>query len=568
MAEAPVDIRGFKGLNYREPPGMVQDDELVKCINLNVGRAGELTKRTGFSLLHNGSTLGSRDVKLLGTYQTADYSQLIAHTSNDKLWYSENGADWEPVATDVVEYAYNDLIAEFGFEDADVDIGGIEEITWGDGGLGCNDGGGVHTPALTDGYRILFENTATSTYYYYTGRLGSLPFRCDDPTWSNTDFTAEVGLQILIPIFLAAEFAVQYVNKLYIVSDVGIYEWNGSILSETSPSPEGSFCTVYKDRLFVLSSDATENSRLYFSAIAAFETWPSTNFFDVSPGDGDFIVACAVIHDLLIIFKTETTWALYVQGSPENWVLRNINPEIGCISKYTPREIEGFLFFVGVRGIYKTDGNIFENISESIEPLFDDRVVNLTTVNIDGASWWGGRYIVLLHPNPSTYRYLVYHLRTGGWTEWEIADDARPSFFIEVNSATPSKGLYAGNSTGSGKVYRHGDGAFTDAGVDYDCSFKTKDFDFDLPALMKRGKWMGIDVNAKGTVDISYEVEQESLENRIFSGTEKRRMHKVSGPGYFRVWSLEISNFSNADFIFYVATLWLHRKRSVIRENT
>jgi hypothetical protein len=471
VSDTPVDIRAFKGLNLREPAGMVQDDELVECVNLNVGRAGELTKRTGFDRLHNGTAFGNVDVKLLGTYQTADHSQILAATSDEKLWYSEDGATW-----------------------TEIDIGA-------------------------------------------------------------TAFEVQYG--------------VQYVNKFYMVSEEGVHEWDGTTFSETDASaPEGDFCTVYKDRLFVLSTTATNNSRLYFSAIADFTSWPSTNFIDVKPGDGDFLVTCSVIHDLLIIFKTGTTWALYVQGPPENWTLRNTNPEIGCVSKYTPREIEGFLYFVGSRGVYKTDGNVFEDISESIEPVFRDRIVNLTTVNIDASAWWQDRFIVLVHPDPSTYRYLVYHLRTGGWTEWEIAGGNIPAYFLEIDSATPSKGLYAGNKNGTGRVFRHGGGAFTDGGTDFTCKLKTKDFDFALPSIMKRGKWMGIDVDCDDTVDVTYTVDSEELAANTFSATGKRRIHKVPGPGYFRVWALEISNVSNTDFTFYAATLWMHRKRTVIKENT
>ena len=468
MSEVPVVIQGFKGINLREPAGMVQDDELVTCENFNIGRAGELTKRTGFAQLHNGNTLGLSDVRLLGHFLTPTLSQIIAATDSD-IWSSPNGADWT--------------------------------------------------------------------------KLNASP--------------------------IVAKAAVQYVNTMYIATDAGIYSWDGTTLALIADSPVGTFCLVYKDRLYVLSTTATNNSRLYFSAIADFETWPSTNFLDINPGDGDFLTSCAIIQDLLLIFKTGTSWALYVQGAPQNWVLRNINPEIGCISSQTPREIEGFLFFVGTRGIYKTDGNIFEDISESIEPLFRERIVNLTTVNIDAASWWEDRFIVLLHPTPSVFRYLVYHLRTGGWTEWVPAGDIRPSAFLEINSASPTKGLYTGNSNTDGKIYRHGDGALTDKGVSYTCKFKTKDFDFTLPSLMKRGKWLGIDVHAgTGNIAVRHTVDSEDLAALSFPGGSARRLHKVEGPGYFRVWAVEMEYLGSKEFTFYSTTLWMHQKRSTIKAAT
>jgi hypothetical protein len=468
MPEIPVVIQGFKGINLREPPGMVQDDELVTCNNLNIGRAGELTKRKGFVRLHNGSVLGQTDVIMLGQYETAEFSQLLCITSNNELYRSNNGSTWTLIDDDV-------------------------------------------------------------------------------------------------PI----KHGVQYVNKFYMASDDGVYVWDGTDLELIEDTPEGNFCLVYKDRLYVLSSKSENNSRLYFSAIADFEEWPSTNFLDVRPGDGDFLVTCAIIQDLLLIFKSETTWALYVQGAPQNWVLRNVNPEIGCISKHTPREIEGFLYFVGSRGIYKTDGNIFEDISESIEPIFRERIVNQTTVNIDSASWWEDRYIVLLHPNPSTFRYFVFHLRTEGWTEWVPNAGVRPYTFTEVVSATPAKGLYCGSKDSSGRVFRHGDDTFLDSGQSYPCKFRTKDFDFSLPSMMKRGKWIGLDVHVTGTNSyIQHKVDEEYMgQVPVESGTG-RRLYKLLGPGYFRIWNMEMFHQSSQPFTFYSTTLWMHRKRSTIKAYT
>lgn len=483
-SDVPVDVRGFKGLNLREPPGMIQDDELSVCKNLNIGRAGELTKRTGFDRLHDGATLGNSEVKLLGHYLTSTHSQLISFPG-DAPYHSTDGANWTKMTLDITP--------------SDVSRGGTQ-------------------------------------------------------------------------------WAVQYTNQMHIItSGGGIFTWNGTNVI-TSPnrntsgtingSPNGTFGAVYKDRLFVLNSEGTNNSRLYFSDVADFTRWPSTNFIDVSPGDGDFLVAVAVIHDLLIIFKTKTTWALYVQGAPQNWILRNVNPEIGCISKYTPREIEGFLYFVGARGIYKTDGNIFEDISSSIEPIFRDRTVNLTTVNKDTAAWWEDRYIVLLHPDPSTYTYMVYHLRTGGWTEWEFTNTIQPNTFLEVNTAAPQKGLYAGSSLSDGRIYRHGGGAFTDAGNEYSCEFETKYFDFTLPSLMKRGKWIGVDIDCSGPVNLIHETDNVEHNALSVTGLGSRFIYKAKGPGYFRTWRFRLRHTSNNDLIFYGMTCWLHQKRSVIKAHT
>lgn len=469
VAEAPIDVRSFKGLNLREPEGMIQDDELSECINLNIGRAGELVKRTGFALLHDAQTLGLNQVRLIGHFLTDAYSQLIAQAGSN-LYYSNDGATW----------------------------------------------------TLIGAYTV--------------------------------------------------EFGVQYSGKFYMCRAADtVLQWDGTTITAITGSPTGTFCTVYKDRLYVLNSKATGNqsSRLYFSAIADFSStgWPSTNFVDVRPGDGDVLIACAVIHDLLLVFKTHSTWGLYVQGLPDNWILRNTNPEIGCISKYTPREIEGFLYFVGVRGAYKTDGNIYTDIGESINPLFRDRIVNQTTINIDVASWWDDRYILLLHPDPSTNRYFVHHLRTGGWTEW-VPQGIVPAFFLEVNTAAPAKGLYCGDLNPTGRVFRYGGGAYTDAGVVFTATFSTKAFDFGFAHSLKRGKWMTLEFDGAGQVRLTHIADLNAQVDKVAQGVGSRHAYRLGGPGFFRVWKMKVSEISNGAFTFYGSTLWMSKKRPVVKAAT
>lgn len=466
MTDIPVDIRGFKGVNLREPAGMIQDDELSSCINFDIGRAGELVKRTGFTIMHNGQTAGSNPTKLIGHLLTSTHSKIIIQAGT-KIYYSENGSDLVEIGT------------------------------------------------------------------------------------------------------FSVEFGVQYANKFYMVRKSGtVLEYDGVTVTAITGSPSGTFCTVYKDRLFVLSSEGANSSRLYFSSVANFSAtgWPSTNFIDVRPGDGDFLTCCAVIHDILIVFKGRTTWALYVQGSPENWILRNQNPEIGCISKYTPREIEGFLFFVGARGVYKTDGNIFEDIAENIKPVFEDRIVNITNANIDTAAWWDDKYKLLFNPTPSTQRYFIYHLRTGGWTEWEIAGGLQPATFLEINTASPEKGLYAGDLTSTGKIYRFGGGAYTDAGINYTCVAETKEFDFSLPSRMKRGKLIYVDSSGQGSVEgISFIDTVEEAANQ-FAGLARRALHKLTGPGFFRIWKFKFAITSDGPFVLYGVTLYVQKGRSVVHQ--
>lgn len=510
--EVPVIIQKFTGINIREPAASIDDSELAECVNFNIGRSGEVEKRTGFNRIYNSpvstptaTELGDRIVFLIGHYQTPTVSQLLATsintaTNEQRLYYSTGGSAW-----------------------------------------------------------------------VYIG-----------------DYRVEHGAQ--------------YADKFYMVRADGVLlEWNGSAITAIAGSPAGTFCIVSRDRLFVLNTKAAGllPSRLYFSNPGDFSTagWPGTNFIDVNQGDGDFLVACALIQDLLIVFKGTSVWTLYIQGSPADWTLRSTNSRLGCISKNTVEEFEGFLYFAGARGIYRTDGITFNIVSDDIEPIFRNRPISLNQVNQDSACFYEDRYICLIRYNADPFnRYMIYNVRTKGWSEWKPAMDGAdrlsPAWFVVVKGESPLAGVYCGCFSSLGNVYRYGEGIYQDAGISYECSFATKDFDMGQPSLMKRGKWLSVDLENAGNINWTHVVDgvPELVVTNIETGSAKwgdpvarwddsfytwgggalvrRSSYKLQGPGYFRSWQLKFSTTHAQRTVFYSATLMMHMKRKLIKSVT
>jgi hypothetical protein len=477
MAEVILPIRAFKGLNIREPAPVIDDHELSECINFDLGRAGELTRRTGWEKLHGGLTLGSNQVSIIGHFRTPTFSQLIARAGSS-VYYSADGITW-----------------------AIMTANGTMDVEW-----GC-----------------------------------------------------------------------QYGDKFYMVRKTGtILEWAGSgTPTAITGTPSGTFCIIHKDRMFVINTNGSGNvaSTIYFSLagpanIPVQAGWVSTNNFLIQPGDGDWLIALAIVNDVLVMFKGSTTWGLYVQGSSSvDWIIRNLSPRIGCISKYTPREIEGAIYFVSSTGIYKTDGTSFVDISEAIAPILRGRVLTLTNLNVDSAAWWEDKYIVLLQPDPATAVYYVFHLRAGGWTEWEFSGSVQPFAFIEVRSATPTPGVYAGDRGSTGRTFRYGTNVFADDGVAYTSTLETKEYDFDALTNYKRGKWLAFDTIGAATFTVTNVVDGTDATPETITSQTTRKALKAKGPGYFRAWKLRVATAGGA-FSFYGGALFLHRKKALVKAAT
>lgn len=369
------------------------------------------------------------------------------------------------------------------------------------------------------------------------------------------------------------EYGVQYITKFYMVRrDAVMVSWDGVTASAIAGSPFGSFCRVFKDRLFVVNSYAAGriSSRCYFSNPFDFTStgWPAVNYVGVSEGDGDILVAVWNVQDHLLIFKSGAIWKLYVQGSDSTaWILRPFSSDVGCVSRDTICQQEGTIYFCSASGVYHSDGNSVKNVSLLVSPWFDQVVVSVTTINNHSAFFWKDKYHLVLetYQTPQTwdawstltwnqlaastwagslgasYTYLVYHTRTNGWTRWQPSG-LTPHTFAPVYLNAGIKGVYAGERSASGKIYKYGDNVFQDNNVNYTAMVQTHEEDLAEPGQMKRGKWSLVTVTGLGTVDVTQIVNGQSQAVSTYAVPGSVEEVKLAGPGHFRSWAINLSS--------------------------
>lgn len=415
----------------------------------------------------------------------------------------------------------------------------------------------------------LGANTTIILGHYITDSISQIIVKAGSSVFYTTDGITYT----LLGVYSDASFGVQYAGEFYIIrSGNTIVKWDGSAAAAIAGSPSGTFAIIYKERMFVLNTlgVGSLNSRFYFSKAGDVTAtgWVGTNFIDVQAGDGDFLTSMAVVQDLLVIFKGASTWALYVQGSTTDWVLRSLNSEVGNISKYAIQLIEGFIYISAARGVYRTDGAVFENVSDPISPILAERIVNTTTVNIDSFAYWDDKLICLLAPDASTKVYYVFHVKVGGWTKWEFAGGIVPATFLEVLTNTPQRGLYAGSYSADGKILRYGSEVFKDLGSDYSVTVKTKQFDLDIPLNMKRGKWIGLDSIGEGTFNWSNECDTVVANSGSVDVISTRALVKIPGPGYFRAWRFILECQSDSEITILGMTIQVQGSRTAIKALT
>jgi hypothetical protein len=128
-------------------------------------------------------------------------------------------------------------------------------------------------------------------------------------------------------------------------------------------------------------------SRLRWSHPGVPDAWRDTDFIDIDIGGGR-ITALASFNDHLLVFKSNTMWALY--GYDEStWQLVRVSALIGCQGPHSIGKSETACYFYSASshgGIYGYGGQAPVSISENLRPAFDD-LINFENVFVS----WAGR---------------------------------------------------------------------------------------------------------------------------------------------------------------------------------
>ena len=99
-----VEIKQFKGLDIRGPAELVPQNTFQTLVNWEIGLAGELKKRPGIVRQHNGATLGSNAIKILGEYSTNNFHHILTQpmssaNSGKMYWSNDSGVTWTQGST-------------------------------------------------------------------------------------------------------------------------------------------------------------------------------------------------------------------------------------------------------------------------------------------------------------------------------------------------------------------------------------------------------------------------------------------------------------------------------------
>jgi len=280
-------------------------------------------------------------------------------------------------------------------------------------------------------------------------------------------------------------------------------------------TPIGTHITVFKDRAFVINSNgstelAGNETKVWYSGIGNLSDFAGVAMqnFNLDFGDGDYLVTTIPFNDQLYCFKTRKTWVVSPEGAPSDWQYKLISDRIGCVGRGTIKVIDGKLYFLSLEGVVRFDGAQAELLSENVKDLLEQyRDFKDPTLAMNMyASHWQNKYILWMPRDTGEgYAYdgaLVYDIPSSTWTRWTFTNNVQA--FSEARfSDLGTDSLFFGTNFTSGtkknRIWKMSSESWSDDGVAFTSSFRTKKLDFGAPMSHKRMFAVGATVKNEPT---------------------------------------------------------------------
>lgn len=277
----------------------------------------------------------------------------------------------------------------------------------------------------------------------------------------------------------------------------------------------GKTCSTYGNYLIVgntTESGTAYPSRIRWSDINNPDSFPTLNYIDVEPNDGDRIVAVTAFEDSVYIFKKRSIFRMLITGldGPDAFIIRPVSRNIGAWAKNSVKAIPNVgVAFLAQNTMYVLSDNGLEPIGDPIQNTF----------NSVTRSMWGN---AVAEVYPKTYQYwiavsttadnqnhlvLVYDYVQKAWAYYTGQD---VNMIAQAEDSTGQNIILTGDYAGNHYKQDTTATADTVAGVSKNISFSytTPDYSIAQPEYTKGFKYLYIFFNVVSssvTVETAYD---------------------------------------------------------------
>lgn len=211
----------------------------------------------------------------------------------------------------------------------------------------------------------------------------------------------------------------------------------------------------------ILDSGTRERSRIQWNLGAgsiwlSAVSWPASYYIDLDADDGDEITGMHLLGDKLVVFKQKKIFLVWYTGDSTLFTYRRQSSDIGCIAGNTIIQKGEYLYFLGINGFYRFDGEAATEVSSKIKDKVIENV-NHSLVSVHNAGiyekhrqiWFAVNYTPFdaATENADHIRIanaiFVFDYELKNWTLYDIKASALASCVI--NTTTQAEDLIIGH---------------------------------------------------------------------------------------------------------------------------
>lgn len=204
----------------------------------------------------------------------------------------------------------------------------------------------------------------------------------------------------------------------------GAAAWQESLATPTGTHmPRADHVASHVDRLWVastLESGTAFPNRVRFSHPNQPESWRSADYIDIVQG-GSGITALVPFAGALIVFKKNSIHAIYGYDT-DSFQVVTLTESVGAPTSHCVAPSErGLYFFHWPEGLYRWDGNSFDDLFAKLRPMITAGEVNSAAVDKMWLSHANNRVWLSLPTgaNASPTYTFVLDPQIGSWTRYQ-----------------------------------------------------------------------------------------------------------------------------------------------------
>lgn len=225
-----------------------------------------------------------------------------------------------------------------------------------------------------------------------------------------------------------------------------LQKFSGAALANSTGKPR--FLAAWNNRLvqanYAAAADTPSaangsTSTVFFSTATDPDTYNSTDWVQVRPGDGQEIIGMASWENQLFVFKQTAVFVFSAASTGigptglAEFNYRQVELPMGVITPGTPGSGGAFptaicvgadgVYFVSPEGIFRTSGGVPVEISGKIQGVFSSTASSsIATAQNSGYLYWSKEHLFFLYNTEAgPTRALVWDRLSGEWTIWDCA---------------------------------------------------------------------------------------------------------------------------------------------------